>query len=413
MTHWKAQGMTLIRVRMRLGKAATIPGIGFVAVTRVGHLRRLVFDADLPEYEVFQAARHSESWRARRRFQLRQEARFSATLRKYGFCEADVWTREDAALAGRLLRELAAQGEMQRHSLRGQGRPTDNDAWLWPEGEPDFDGCLHRAALRVAGDDEELLGALIGVARRLRDDLHMPAVRQALGCLIPEALHPSLDGRRPRSGRAGGEERTGVRLAAGAWQVDVVAEQKLGRGGPQSVGLIEFFLRIARRVCEVLQLPVAIGSVALGDRVGRAKDVAALCRSVERWSSWNASEVRAARSFLVPAAADPERSPHDWVLLELEQMRPGEMLGAGGSLAASVADSRKRDHVMRRTAMLVDALVRGPEARAEPGLALVRQAACPECADMGVECLDFGFGFRSLVKAAGLEAMPSRESFVD
>ena len=60
LTHWKAQGMTLRRARISLGKrAAGISGIGYVAITRVKHPRHLVFEADLPAWECFQEARHT------------------------------------------------------------------------------------------------------------------------------------------------------------------------------------------------------------------------------------------------------------------------------------------------------------------------------------------------------------------
>ena len=50
LTHWKAQGMTLDRVRVHLTKkTAGIPGIGFVACTRVRHPWHMVFEEDLPE----------------------------------------------------------------------------------------------------------------------------------------------------------------------------------------------------------------------------------------------------------------------------------------------------------------------------------------------------------------------------
>ena len=57
-THWKAQGMTLPRARVILGaRTAGTHGVAFVAVTRVGHRRRLVFENDLPDWEVFQGVR--------------------------------------------------------------------------------------------------------------------------------------------------------------------------------------------------------------------------------------------------------------------------------------------------------------------------------------------------------------------
>ena len=50
LTHWKAQGMTLQKVRVHLSeRTAKVPGIGFVAVTRVKHPWDLVFEEDLPD----------------------------------------------------------------------------------------------------------------------------------------------------------------------------------------------------------------------------------------------------------------------------------------------------------------------------------------------------------------------------
>ena len=44
LTHWKAQGMTLERVRVHLSdRTAALPGIGFVACTRVKHPWSLCF----------------------------------------------------------------------------------------------------------------------------------------------------------------------------------------------------------------------------------------------------------------------------------------------------------------------------------------------------------------------------------
>ena len=96
-THWKSQGMNLPLARIRIGaRVAAMAGVGYVAVSRVTHLRKLIFDVDLPPWEVFQQARDKAAFRSRRRFELRLQARFSRTLRKYGFCEADPWTRKEA-----------------------------------------------------------------------------------------------------------------------------------------------------------------------------------------------------------------------------------------------------------------------------------------------------------------------------
>ena len=182
LTHWKAQGMTLIRARVSLGKrAAGISGIGYVAITRVTHPRHLVFETDLPAWECIQEARHTEGFRARRRFDLRNTAKFSRTIRKYGFCEADVWTRPDAERGDRLLKGLRAKGQRQRITLSATGCPTDEDAWVWPGGEPAFDKLLAEQVEDISAGNDAEHRALVMVAERLRGELHMPAVREVLG----------------------------------------------------------------------------------------------------------------------------------------------------------------------------------------------------------------------------------------
>jgi hypothetical protein len=146
-THWKAQGMTLPRARVRLGaKCAAMHGVGFVALTRVRHPSHMVFEEDLPEWVVFQGVRDTATFHRRRRFELRLEARASRTIRKYGFCEAlgEQWDRKDAERAQKLLKRLTVERENQRGSLKNTGRRAyfadgrpDPDAYLW-DGEPDF-----------------------------------------------------------------------------------------------------------------------------------------------------------------------------------------------------------------------------------------------------------------------------------
>ena len=119
LTHRKAQGMTLQKVRVHLSeRTAKVPGIGFVAVTRVKHPWDLVFEEDLPDYREFMSARRKPTYRARRRFELRQEAAASRTLRKYGFCEADVWLPDERKAAAELLEALGHVRNEQRERLR-------------------------------------------------------------------------------------------------------------------------------------------------------------------------------------------------------------------------------------------------------------------------------------------------------
>ena len=78
-THWKAQGMTLKRARVRIGRnVAGQPGVAFVAGTRVGHPWHLMFDVDFPEYEAFEQAKVKEEF-------LHTPVRFRGDRRKSTF----------------------------------------------------------------------------------------------------------------------------------------------------------------------------------------------------------------------------------------------------------------------------------------------------------------------------------------
>ena len=83
----------------------------------------------------------------------------------------------------------------------------DEDTYLWSGCEPDFDGLLADEVRRLAGADVARTDLLTAVAQRLRGDLHMPAVRAALGCLIPEQWHPRLDNSKERRCKGAGAER--------------------------------------------------------------------------------------------------------------------------------------------------------------------------------------------------------------
>ena len=112
LTHWKAQGMTLHRVRLCMrNTAAAIAGIGYVAITRVKHVEHIVFEEDLPSWETFQEAKRKPGFRQRRRMELRLEAKFSRTLRHYGFCEEDPWSPAERDVAKDLLAALSRRGQ--------------------------------------------------------------------------------------------------------------------------------------------------------------------------------------------------------------------------------------------------------------------------------------------------------------
>ena len=197
LTHWKAQGMTLDRVRVHLSeKTAAVPGIGFVACTRVRHPWDIVFEEDLPEYGAFMKARKTLAFRERKRFELRQEAKASTTLRKYGFCEADIWTQEEAAVASELLRGLTIAAEEQKQRLLGQGRRLDGDSYLWGTQEPDFVGLLASEVARVVGDGTFGKALCERVAARLLDRARVRVATSeetAVAAQLLDGIGPVLD----------------------------------------------------------------------------------------------------------------------------------------------------------------------------------------------------------------------------
>lgn len=412
-THWKSQGMNLALARARIGaKVAGQPGVGYVSVSRVKHPRHLVFDADLPPWSAFQKARETEKFRVRLRFELRLQARFSRTLRKYGFCRADPWTREEAAAAEELLKGLRAKGQMQRSAISQTGKPCDEDAHIWPHGEPPFDKMLAAEVQELAGGDASRKAFLLGVADRLRGELHMPAVREALGCLIPEGLHPRLDGKKAK-GVKGDAERVGVHLEADRWTLDVSHESALAvPGRAMSKGALEFFLKVVRRICTLLDLPVAVGFTALGQRVGGDQSVDDLCRSIEGWKSWNFKERERARSseeFLLPVCLDAEgRGSNDWLLAVVTSAEAGERLGVGKALRVRVIDRFPRPQAAQTVARKLQAVIGGVGAGIgiDVQVEMEESSLCDSRHESMILVLDLLLG--RVAQRAGVSAMDSK-----
>jgi len=345
LTHWKAQGMTLSRVRIAMGaRTAGQVGVGMVAVTRVKHFRHLVFDVDLPSWDDFQEAKFREDFRGRQRFMLRLRAKISRTLRRYGCVLRNVperWTDREAEDADKLIRCLKTQGAMQRSAIFLSGRPIDEDADVWVDGV-DVARQLALAVEEEARGDEGVRQSLQAVAARLQHPYHMPAVREALGCLIPEHLHPRLDGKKPRGSARRGQEHIGVHLEADRWRVDVSEEACLqSEARALSSGTLEFFLKVIGRICEKLGLPLAVGSTALGRRLGDGETAAHLLQTVRGWKQWSQEErarVRGAKLFMVPVCWDPgAEQKQDWVLAQVAGSCSMEVDGEPGSGMAAGA----------------------------------------------------------------------------
>ena len=107
-------------------------------------------------------------------------------------------------MAERLLKGLEAARATQRAAFEREGVRVDADKWIWPGAAPDCEVYLHQEAERLAAGCATTQAAYERVVRKLMDRdeqgnagpfLHLAAVKEALGCLIPEALHKDLDAR--------------------------------------------------------------------------------------------------------------------------------------------------------------------------------------------------------------------------
>ena len=317
LTHWKAQGMTLPRARVRLGpRAAAMPGIGFVAVTRVKHPSHLMFEEDFPSWEDFQSVQWKAAFRSRQRYDLRNSAKASRTLRKYGTCAADLWTEEEQYVAGRLIRCLRAEGRRRSVAF---GLSHDPDAWLWPEEEPDLPLWLQTGVGEVVGEGRINENAAQSVAERLLGPWHVAAVREALGCLIPRELSARFDGRKPPNARGSQDMGPTLHVTAGGWKVNGFQEEQRLAQGQLSKGLCEFFVIVFRRLCQKLSISVGLGSHKLGLHLHAAPDAAQLRLGVRCWHTWEElqQEMLSAQQVFVPVCVTDSKVLRDCVLLRL------------------------------------------------------------------------------------------------
>ena len=111
--------------------------------------------------------------------------------------------------------------------------------------------------------------------------LHMPAVQEALGALIPRGLQASEDKSAKKGKDDFGAVRGGSALCMDNWRVSVRAEDALARGQLQEDAL-EFFLHVLEHACKVLHVPFAIGSKNVGREVGRQEASSRLSRAIKK-----------------------------------------------------------------------------------------------------------------------------------
>ena len=299
--------------------------MGFTSCSRVKHPSHLLFETDLPPWVVFQEAQWKASFRARRRMELRFQARASWTLRKYGYMRGHEWTRDDAVLAQKLLELLKSVGDQQRTRLRLGEDLHKNDVYLWDERSFDVQAKMDDAILEYARNNPDLLDRARAVGERLLGEYHLPAVLEALGALIPKEFHPRYDGRKPKAKVCGTLDfKTGVYLNAGFWQVDVGEGQclvGLGHGLPfrMTKGLLEFFLLVLRRISEKLALPVYVAPHAVGLRIHEVEDLELLQLKLRTWKSWPAvaAAIQECQQLFVPVVLENTSHSKDLSLIHI------------------------------------------------------------------------------------------------
>jgi hypothetical protein len=172
------------------------------------------------------------------------------------------------------------------------------------------------------------------VSKRLLGPWHLPAVQEALGCLIPASLDARHDGKRPRGKTHAMPSSMGAVLHAGSWKVDVNDEQALTESR-LSKGMAEFFLIALRRVCSRLRLGIALGSHHLGLHLHSQRSVAELNMTVQLWKSWHwlVEDIRKASVFIVLVALDDSKFSRDCVLLIVASRDPSLQLRAAAQVS--------------------------------------------------------------------------------
>jgi len=232
--YWKVQGMTLRRVRVCLTPSSVKRiGVGFMAVSCVVHPHHLMFDHDLPSYEEFQVLKNCGEFRGRQRYKLKLHADWARTIRRYRCYAKEPWPAAAADLADRLLGHVTTIAKTERAS---NGLHFDLDAWPWLDvAHPPVDDVLADAVARECALGKSHHVELLRVAALLKGERQLPGLLDAMGCLIPRFLHPSLDGVRSNGVVRVGAITSGVALPVVASGLDMSEERNVVSDGRVSV----------------------------------------------------------------------------------------------------------------------------------------------------------------------------------
>ncbi len=186
-----------------------------------------------------------------------------------------------------------------------------------------------------------------------RVKVHLPALRESVGCLVPQELDPEFDDKPPKGRAVRVPETFGLALTVGQWKINEFDERGGLGVGEFSRGNVEMFAIMARTICETLRLPIYVASVELGRRIKDAEDLGVLKIRVAQWEGiWDPVAIGAARCLLVPVCFDVGRAPRDWVLLVVRASPESASFATASSLCVRVFDRVGRTHQ-------IDGLVRG------------------------------------------------------
>ena len=147
MTPWKAQGMTLDRAIVRLTKAASAPGVAFVALSRVRHPDHLMLEDSFPDMSTIMRQLQNQSYQTRQRWERQARVKFSRTLRQHMrdpdlYSAENLWTSQDSAIADNLVAAFAAAPNDEETDVAARCRDT------YPSEEhPRVDAVIHRMGL--------------------------------------------------------------------------------------------------------------------------------------------------------------------------------------------------------------------------------------------------------------------------
>ncbi len=238
---------------------------------------------------------------------------------------------------------------------------------------------LARMVVRRIGQTGVWDGIVEDIVPPILQPLHMAAVREKLGALIPERMQKRHDKAARNVKDDFGELRGGSVLFIDDWRLSVRAEDALARGRLQEDAL-EFFLKVLMHVCKSLDLSVAVGSKTVGKDVGRQTDVGRFAKIFQKWRQvWPRDEVREREELILPVAVDEKNLPQDWMLVSVRSCVSGQKLGEAQQLCVQIYDSARRDATARRVAKNLDALIRGLAARGEGMAPVVEFAETPTC----------------------------------